>query len=510
MKMKIDEIKTNGQVRKDMGDLTELKKSMAAQGLINPVAVDNNGTLLAGHRRLAAAKELGWKQIDAVIIEVGNVQELQLVENLQRKDLTPQEETEAYKAYLKDNKKATPETLAAKIGKTTEYVTRRLKLDKLGKEASEALKKHQIELGHALLLCQLEDSQQKVALKAIKDFDLTVQNIRDQLGFMQGLDFQGMQLRSKGPQKTLFETVGHEIDLKTNTNARLRAENAFKADFAKYVGHQRKLLTDKGITVYNSESELKRKYPHADYVYQNQKNYNQIVNSLPGSKDYVVVLQQGWNGIDKRIWNIKKKEPEKPVKATKEQTKKQQEDAEKMLELNREQKLEKRISEYRTPIQRELNAKLLPANGRVHKALQAYLNFINIARGNSHADALRKEYKLKDYETSFEDFLLITPKDLDSLNHELMKVAILTGRLAPEELEVIGKEHCLDWSKAWKIDQDYLELHSKDQLMDLCKELKISLGPLAEGMKKDELVTTILKEKLAGKTPEAMQGGKRK
>ena len=92
------------QVRKDLGDLEPLKDSLRRYGLLNPVTIDSQYNLIAGERRLAAAKAIGWTSINAVIIN--NVSpltklELELEENNQRKEFTDAELLEGYKRLEK-------------------------------------------------------------------------------------------------------------------------------------------------------------------------------------------------------------------------------------------------------------------------------------------------------------------------------------------------------------------------------------------------------------------------
>ena len=100
----ISEIKIKRRVRKDLGDLEPLKDSLRRYGLLNPVTIDSQYNLIAGERRLAAAKAIGWTSINAVIIN--NVSpltklELELEENNQRKEFTDAELLEGYKRLEK-------------------------------------------------------------------------------------------------------------------------------------------------------------------------------------------------------------------------------------------------------------------------------------------------------------------------------------------------------------------------------------------------------------------------
>ena len=104
MLVDISEIKIKRRVRKDLGDLEPLKDSLRRYGLLNPVTIDSQYNLIAGERRLAAAKAIGWTSINAVIIN--NVSpltklELELEENNQRKEFTDAELLEGYKRLEK-------------------------------------------------------------------------------------------------------------------------------------------------------------------------------------------------------------------------------------------------------------------------------------------------------------------------------------------------------------------------------------------------------------------------
>ena len=68
MQVPISDIKIKKRVRKDLGDLDELKFSMNRYGLLNPITINSNYELVAGHRRLEAAKALGWEEIEAIMI----------------------------------------------------------------------------------------------------------------------------------------------------------------------------------------------------------------------------------------------------------------------------------------------------------------------------------------------------------------------------------------------------------------------------------------------------------
>lgn len=94
MKIRMDQIIIKDRVREEIGDLTSLMESMTKFGLLNPITISDEFELLAGFRRYTAAKELGWSEIDAHVVDARTKLEkfeVEMEENLTRKDFTPKE-----------------------------------------------------------------------------------------------------------------------------------------------------------------------------------------------------------------------------------------------------------------------------------------------------------------------------------------------------------------------------------------------------------------------------------
>lgn len=97
MKVAIERIRIDEatRIRQDVGDLEPLQQSISQVGLINPVLIDEQGKLVAGYRRLSACRNLGWEEVEATVVTLEGDElqmlEVEVAENLHRKDFTPDE-----------------------------------------------------------------------------------------------------------------------------------------------------------------------------------------------------------------------------------------------------------------------------------------------------------------------------------------------------------------------------------------------------------------------------------
>lgn len=145
----------------DVEKMVELTESIKEHGIFQPLvlkAVKDGYLIVAGERRFRAAKQLGHQTVPAIIRDYDQSQltELSLIENLQREDLTPIEEAEAYQ-MLQRAMSLTHQELAFKVSKSRSYVTNVLGLLNLPDEVKELLNKNAISMGHARVLSKLDD-----------------------------------------------------------------------------------------------------------------------------------------------------------------------------------------------------------------------------------------------------------------------------------------------------------------------------------------------------------------
>jgi len=160
------------QPRASLGEesLRELAESIREHGMLQPLLVsrtqDPGGALtyqlIAGERRLQAAKMVGLEKVPVVVKEIASDQllELALVENLQRADLNPLEEAGAYRR-LHEDFGLTQEQIAARVGRSRTAVANSLRLLALSPEIRASLAGSEISEGHARALLGLDDESQR-------------------------------------------------------------------------------------------------------------------------------------------------------------------------------------------------------------------------------------------------------------------------------------------------------------------------------------------------------------
>ena len=158
----------------DEGKLTELANSIKEKGIIEPLIVrktDGGYELIVGERRWRAAQRAGIKEVPVIVRDVTTAEamELALIENLQREDLNPLEEAEAYKRLMEEFH-YTQEELAKRIGKDRATVANAVRLLKLPQEIKDYLADESISSGHARTLLGLNspEEQKTACAKVIK------------------------------------------------------------------------------------------------------------------------------------------------------------------------------------------------------------------------------------------------------------------------------------------------------------------------------------------------------
>ncbi|VEU79641.1 ParB/RepB/Spo0J family partition protein [Haploplasma axanthum] len=187
LEIKLNDIKANPfQPRKvfDEDRINELALSIKEHGVFQPIIVKktNEGYIIvSGERRFRASKKVGLELIPAVVRNYSDtkIAEISLVENLQREDLTPIEEANAYKKII-DGLGITQLELSNKVGKSRSHITNIIGLLKLPQSVQDMLLEKKLTMGHARTLSKLKDEKKIIELanKIIKE-NLSVRDIEE-------------------------------------------------------------------------------------------------------------------------------------------------------------------------------------------------------------------------------------------------------------------------------------------------------------------------------------------
>ena len=178
IELKITDIVANEtQPRRAFGQdtLNELAESIKEHGVVQPIVVRKDGSgyeIVAGERRWRAARLAGIKTIPVVVKDYSKVQamEIALIENLQREDLNPIEEANAYRTLMEEHK-VSQDDIAKRIGKSRPKVANTLRLLNLNEEVRELLISGELSAGHgrALLAISNQARQLDIAKRIVKE-----------------------------------------------------------------------------------------------------------------------------------------------------------------------------------------------------------------------------------------------------------------------------------------------------------------------------------------------------
>ena len=157
----------------DEGSLEGLADSIRTHGIVQPLLVRRQGDryeLIAGERRWRAARLAGLSRVPVVVKEVRDqdLLEIALIENIQREDLNPIEEAQAYRRLI-ENVGLTQEALAARVGRDRSYITNYLRLLKLPDDLQQLVIEGRLSTGHARTILGLAhaDLQRRIARQVI-------------------------------------------------------------------------------------------------------------------------------------------------------------------------------------------------------------------------------------------------------------------------------------------------------------------------------------------------------
>ncbi len=206
-------------------ELEDLTNSIREHGVIQPLIVIDDGdesfTLIAGERRLRAAKAAGLTEVPVVIRTATEQEllELALIENIQRENLSPLEAAEAYKS-LEDNFSLTHEEIAKRVGKNRVSITNTMRLLRLPEAVRNALSNRSISEGHARSLLALNSEMlQLSALQTIMLQDLNVRQTEELVRRLNGEKASKTKTKAelspelKSLEEQLMQSIGTRVTL---------------------------------------------------------------------------------------------------------------------------------------------------------------------------------------------------------------------------------------------------------------------------------------------------------
>ncbi|GAB6145206.1 ParB/RepB/Spo0J family partition protein [Desulfocicer niacini] len=205
-------------------DLENLKESIIEQGVLQPVLVrkqNDKYELIAGERRFRAARRANLTHIPAIIRNLSDEQvlEVSIIENIQRANLNPLEEAEAYHRLIMEFK-YTQEKVAQKIGKSRSAITNFLRLLKLPEPISKSLAENQISMGHArALLGAGAQALQIKAWEAVISRDLSVRSTEQ---LVKKIKEKPGVLEPPSPEKTQLETLCTALTKKIQSSVKIK------------------------------------------------------------------------------------------------------------------------------------------------------------------------------------------------------------------------------------------------------------------------------------------------
>ena len=241
--VRITQIEPNReQPRKNFDEdaLQELADSIKQFGLLQPILVQDRKTyyeIIAGERRWRAAKLAGLKEVPVIIRDytAQEIVEISLIENIQREDLNPIEEAQAYKRLLTEFNLKQDE-VAERVSKSRTAVTNSMRLLKLCDEVQQMIIDDMLSTGHARALISIEDPEQQYTI-AQKVFDEKL-SVRDVEKLVKNLnkpekpkktadDDSGLDVIYQDVAEKLKQSLGTKVDISSKGNGSGKIEIEF-------------------------------------------------------------------------------------------------------------------------------------------------------------------------------------------------------------------------------------------------------------------------------------------
>jgi len=515
----IERINVHSNPRSDFGNIDELAASVREKGIIEPLVVkkldDESYELIAGERRLRAAKAVGLESVPVSIREGDDtdIEEVKLIENIHRKDFNPIEEGKAFSSYIVSTK-ASIETLSDKIAKTKLYIEKRLTLLKLPEDIQKSITDGKISMGHGLVIARLNTkTEQKKLLKTIISDKLSVNHAEREIQYLDSTvslsdaifdksECTGCQ-HNGGEQSMLFDT-GSEI------KGICLSKKCFHQKTLQHIKAETKKLKDKGINVLTMKQVEKIEQKQSVSKYDH--DYKDIQKRLSKESDVfaIVFKESDYNdNIEKSIYciNPRKRHPKKD-KVTDEKQKAQ----------NTKDRLNSKISDFKRNFLIEKTQDLMQPSTKESKAMTLFSLLEGGRDWNDKEKREMTEQIVEDakiegdeygQEIGFQEILKLDESEIDKL---ISRASGMWVKHFYEELPKASAIFGVNLKEHFQITEEYLKPYTKDALIALAKEIKLDKHLEKKGIekwekaKRGDMVSYFLNESfdLKGKVPKIM------
>lgn len=500
IEIKLDDIIDKENPRKDLEPeaLRQLANSIKEHGLLEPVSVagpvDGKYTLILGRRRFKASKLAECETIRAIVINsstnhpTGVMSAIQLTENIQRQDLNPVEEGEAFQEMRKV--KIPVKAIAAKISKPEAYVEKRLAILAAGDDVKKALRNGDIRLGHALALARVVGGEQSKLLKQAVKQKMSVGDLVNSIGrgnsaasvFLNDAIFDRNACNgckhNGGEQAILFETEGlkgHCLNPSCYTKKHNEVINSLK----------KKLDDAKVVRLENAYGNR----GYSELYHAELKNFEEAVKK---PEDYGYYLGKNCRGLPKlELWAKNKRQKIEGGHGSGMDN----------PEVRSKNVLIHRVQEYKTKFLEDKIAEKL--NPGIMKTLLVVADY-HLLKTTSLGHEGLKRYGITlgpcGPVNLLSKLLTMDNNDLIGLMHAINCQNVV--RFDGGELEELSRFLKLDLKKEFRITEDFLQLHTIYQLKALAKELG---GDVSKVSGKKAIVKAIMSGKTAGRVPKVFE-----
>lgn len=295
--------------------LNELSKSIKEHGVIQPIIVRKIGDkyeIIAGERRFRASQLAGKTTIPALVRNIDDKEaaKIALLENLQRKDLTPIEEAKTYQTILKlDN--LTQEELAASLGKSQSAIANKIRLLNLDEEVQTALLNQKISERHARSLLNVENKElQRELLEKIIQNRLTVRQLDEEIQRLTGkiIDSEDEETinNTKGEVQTILNQAINQSPINTEKEE-IKIDTPIEENKLSIISEKNNEFEEKEPKInYDIFNNLRINENTIEELDNNQLSQNSTLNDQSNPYNNIYDLRFAINNVRQAVQNTEK------------------------------------------------------------------------------------------------------------------------------------------------------------------------------------------------------------